>query len=365
MQQKRAESNSFWGLHGTGRYSSDGLTSHLALLDASHGHGNPGVTGQRAPMESGAREWPPEATIGQDDFVDGSNNRLVDWIHRAQEEHLCTALPLTTDNVQELRDSIILESRASTTRFADQNLHYKSAVPMLMDNLLVQRSSLGNVSEATSPCQVPPVVSRNYSHLLNVHQQTPTHPNLFVRGFPLYWTENDLGACFQAFGTLTSVRIVCHSLTKTSLGYGFVRLRTPFESLHAIRALDGVKLEGNCLQVKSADSDAGPPKQGKPLRQTPSTRCYVKHIPTCFDSSHLRGLFEFFGEVKEIKIFPCFDRYKGSSGIVQMGSLEDASKAIATLNGLKPPGSVCELVVRYAESKEEKDLRIGITLLRK
>lgn len=366
MQQEQAEANSLRGLHAGvfGRHSSDGTSA----LGTSHGNGDkPGVAGlERAPMESRAQEWPLRTSMKQNDFVGSSNICLTDWINRAQQECLFTDLP--TGRVQELFDSGSLELRASKTGSQDAtNVHPASTEPIRMDNLLGRQTSIGYVSgtiAGASSGQVAPAVARNYSHILDVQRVIPTHPNLFVRGFPLYWTENDLGAYFEAFGILTSVRIVRHNLAKTSLGYGFVRFQNPLESLNAIRALDGLKLEGNCLQVKSADSDAGPPKQGKPHQQTPSARCYVKHIPTSFTSSDLRGLFEFFGQVKEIKIFPCFDRYKGSSGIVQMVSLEAASNAIATLNGLKLSGSVCELVVRFAESKEEKDFRMGMTLLR-
>ena len=333
------------------------------LGTTSDGHGNVGVPEQRAQIMRGVQVQPPEAFAEESNL----NNRAIDWVHRIREEHShpdFTTGSTAYTSVQQLQDSrILLESGASTSRsIINQHAHHYSALPSSrsMDNILGQRINFANVSSITRALPV----SENHHCLLDRSQEVPTHPNLFVRGFPLHWTENDLGAYFEAFGRLTSVRIVRHNLTKSSLGYGFVRLQTPFESLNAIRALDGVKVDHTCLQVKAADSDAGPPKQGKHYQQTPSSRCYVKYIPTSLHSSDLRGLFELFGEVKEIKNFPCFDRYKGSSAIVQMGSLEDASRAIASLNGLKPPGSLCELVVRFAESKEEKDLRMGKTLLK-
>jgi hypothetical protein len=342
-------------VHLSNDYQYNGLPIQGTTSD---GHGNAGAPEQRALTQ----ERSLEAKIGQAAFVEGSNNGVIDWVHTMQEEH---SYPnVTPGSVQQFQDSRILESGESTARsITNQHDHHNSALPVSRDSILGQPTSFENVSSIATGFQELPV-SGNHRFLLDRSQEVPTHPNLFVRGFPLHWTENDLGAYFEAFGTLTSVRIVRHNLTKSSLGYGFVRLRTPFESLNAIRSLDGMKVDQICLQVKAADSDAGPPKQGKPCQQTPSARCYVKYIPTCLHSSDLRGIFELFGEVKEIKIFPCFDRYKGSSALVQMGSLEDASRAIANLNGLKPPGSLCELVVRFAESKEEKDLRMGITFFK-
>lgn len=44
------------------------------------------------------------------------------------------------------------------------------------------------------------------------------HPNIFVRGLPLTWSEPEITTVFQQFGNLTSLRLVRHSVTKQSLG---------------------------------------------------------------------------------------------------------------------------------------------------
>jgi RNA recognition motif-containing protein len=44
------------------------------------------------------------------------------------------------------------------------------------------------------------------------------HPNVFVRGLPLAWSEAEISAVFQQYGELTSLRLVRHSVTKQSLG---------------------------------------------------------------------------------------------------------------------------------------------------
>ena len=44
------------------------------------------------------------------------------------------------------------------------------------------------------------------------------HPNLFVRGLPLAWSEAEIAAVFGQHGALTSIRLVRHSVTKHSLG---------------------------------------------------------------------------------------------------------------------------------------------------
>jgi len=44
------------------------------------------------------------------------------------------------------------------------------------------------------------------------------HPNIFVRGLPLAWSEGEITAVFQQYGNLSSLRLVRHSVTKQSLG---------------------------------------------------------------------------------------------------------------------------------------------------
>ena len=44
------------------------------------------------------------------------------------------------------------------------------------------------------------------------------HPNIFVRGLPLAWSEAEITAVFQQYGQLSSLRLVRHSVTKQSLG---------------------------------------------------------------------------------------------------------------------------------------------------
>lgn len=44
------------------------------------------------------------------------------------------------------------------------------------------------------------------------------HPNIFVRGLPLSWSETEITAVFQQYGQLSSMRLVRHSVTKQSLG---------------------------------------------------------------------------------------------------------------------------------------------------
>jgi RNA recognition motif-containing protein len=105
------------------------------------------------------------------------------------------------------------------------------------------------------------------------------HPNVFVRGIPLLWSEEELVSLFEKFGKLTSLRLVRHSVTKSSLGYGFVRYANADDAQSAIMGLHGTMIGDQALQVKFADADAGPPTNSTSSGLTPCDSCYVKHVP--------------------------------------------------------------------------------------
>ncbi len=189
--------------------------------------------------------------------------------------------------------------------------------------------------------------------------QAQMHPNLFVRGIPLYWTEEQLVEIFAKFGELSSLRLVKHSVRKNSLGYGFVRYQHARDASIAINRLNGMTVDGQVLQVKLADSDAGPPTSSSVSGLHPCETLYVKHVPLSFSKQSLELLFGKYGEVMDVRVFPCLDQFRGSSALVKMDSVANARLAIQHIHGLKPQGWLHNIIVRFAESEAEKKLRLA------
>jgi hypothetical protein len=73
----------------------------------------------------------------------------------------------------------------------------------------------------------------------------------------------------------------------------------------------------------------------------------------------VQQLFETWGLVLDVKLFPCMDSFRGASAVVRMAAPEAAERAIAGLNGTMPPGGVQPLTVRFAESATEKAARLS------
>ena len=203
-------------------------------------------------------------------------------------------------------------------------------------------------------------MNKNLGDVQEIVETTGTpHPNVFVRGIPLEWSEHELVTLFENFGKLTSVRLVRHNTKKSSLGYGFVRYERVEDAAEAIEALGEVMVGGQRMQVKLADSDAGPPATSTVSGLTPCDSCYVKHVPAFYTKEQLVRLFTMFGKVVDVKMYPCLDSFRGYSALLKMDSIESARKAVDGAHGLQPEGALHSLIVRYAESAAEKKARLG------
>ncbi len=76
--------------------------------------------------------------------------------------------------------------------------------------------------------------------------------NIYVGNFSQETTEGDLREAFEAFGQVTSVKIITDKYTGDSRGFGFVEMPNSHEAQSAISGLDGKDLKGRALKVNEA-----------------------------------------------------------------------------------------------------------------
>lgn len=77
--------------------------------------------------------------------------------------------------------------------------------------------------------------------------------NLMINYIPTTIDENQLRQLFEMYGPIESVKIVCDRETRTSKGYGFVKFRYSFSTVHAIQYLNGYPLMNKRLKVSYAN----------------------------------------------------------------------------------------------------------------
>ena len=76
--------------------------------------------------------------------------------------------------------------------------------------------------------------------------------NIYVGNLPREATEDDLRQAFEAFGQVTSAKIITDKFTGDSRGFGFVEMSNSTEAQAALTGLDGKDLKGRTLRVNEA-----------------------------------------------------------------------------------------------------------------
>lgn len=76
--------------------------------------------------------------------------------------------------------------------------------------------------------------------------------NIYVGNVFLAVTEDDLRQAFEAFGQVTSAKIITDRYTGNSRGFGFVEMPNNQEAKSALSGLNGKDLKGRALKVNEA-----------------------------------------------------------------------------------------------------------------
>eukprot|EP00882_Tetradesmus_deserticola_P002382 GHRQ01002541.1.p2 GENE.GHRQ01002541.1~~GHRQ01002541.1.p2 ORF type:complete len:342 (+),score=117.56 GHRQ01002541.1:178-1203(+) len=184
-----------------------------------------------------------------------------------------------------------------------------------------------------------------------------THSNLYVANLPTSVdTEPALRNLFSTYGKIESCRLVRNSRGDGKGSFAFVKFSSINEASAAIAALNNAQVGTSVLEVKVADADAG--DRNPELLAPPSDNLYAKNLPITLSEDELRALFSPYGSVIECRVLHSGTGRDtagvGAGALVRMASVEEAAQAIAHLHNQRLAGSVLPLVVRYADSQEQK-----------
>ena len=76
--------------------------------------------------------------------------------------------------------------------------------------------------------------------------------NIYVGNLSQQVTEEDLKQAFEAFGEVTSAKVIKDKYSGESRGFGFVEMSVKAEAESAINDLNGKELKGQALKVNEA-----------------------------------------------------------------------------------------------------------------
>ncbi len=76
--------------------------------------------------------------------------------------------------------------------------------------------------------------------------------NIYVGNLPFSTNEDDLRQIFEAFGEVSSAKIITDRLSGKSRGFGFVEMPNDDEARAALDQLNGSDMDGRALTVSEA-----------------------------------------------------------------------------------------------------------------
>ena len=76
--------------------------------------------------------------------------------------------------------------------------------------------------------------------------------DIYVGNLSFKAAEEDIRAAFEAFGAVTSARVVMDKITGKSKGFAFVEMANEEEAKAAIAGLDGKEIQGRPVRVNEA-----------------------------------------------------------------------------------------------------------------
>ena len=77
--------------------------------------------------------------------------------------------------------------------------------------------------------------------------------NIFVGSLPWATEEDELRSSFEAYGEVTSARIITDKFTGRSKGFGFVEMPDDEAAQKAIDELDGSEMRGRSIVVNKSE----------------------------------------------------------------------------------------------------------------
>lgn len=86
---------------------------------------------------------------------------------------------------------------------------------------------------------------------------------MYVSNLGFHISDNDLKKLFEAYGVVTSAKVITDRETGNSRGFGFVEMESNNDANQAIKQLNGKELEGRMISVSVARERESRPERRK------------------------------------------------------------------------------------------------------
>jgi len=163
---------------------------------------------------------------------------------------------------------------------------------------------------------------------------TPYHPkpmqfaSLYVGDLHRDVGEATLFEAFSQVGSVASCRVCRDSVTRKSLGYGYVNYHSMADAERAIEHLNYMSIKGKPCRIMWSQRDAA-------QRRNMASNVFVKNLDESIDSKALHDTFSIFGNILSCKVSTDNSGKSRGYGFVHYEAEEAAKQAIARVNGMR------------------------------
>ncbi|OIW15647.1 hypothetical protein TanjilG_08223 [Lupinus angustifolius] len=188
--------------------------------------------------------------------------------------------------------------------------------------------------------------------------------NVYVKNLSESITDDDLNKFFGEYGTITS-SVVMRDGDGKSKGFGFVNFENPDDAAKAVEALNGKKFDDKEWYVGKAQKKSEREQELKGRfeqsikevsEKNHGVNLYLKNLDDSIGDEKLKELFAEFGTITSYKVMRDPSGVSRGSGFVAFSTPEEASRALAEMNGKMIAGK--PLYVALAQRKEERRARL-------
>ncbi|KAJ3311831.1 Protein phosphatase PP2A regulatory subunit B [Boothiomyces sp. JEL0838] len=197
---------------------------------------------------------------------------------------------------------------------------------------------------ATSPVQHEQQQQPDYPYQ---PQQQPqgTASSLYVGDLDPNVTEAMLFEVFNSIGPVASIRVCRDTITRRSLGYGYVNYMNVADAEKALDALNYALIKGNPVRIMWSNRDPS-------IRKSGTGNIFIKNLDPSIDNKALHDTFSAFGNILSCKVAMDGDVSKGY-GFVHYETMDQAEAAINAVNGMLLNDR--QVYVGLHVSKKERD----------